>query len=213
MTYKCDVLFNLKDSEIDKAVVAFDSPLDATWPLDIINEALFHFYDNNDARPWIYSAEDNGLPVGYVVSERDDHLTDQDVLDAFYGMLQEKGLHDAENEQFTKPVPFSTAGEWDGVTVGICAYPQRYGAAFPVAAVNYAIWKILGQTTWNGSQLWVYPVRKNDDAFYSGLLIRSKMDDLEESFLVDDMMFKEVAEQNKKANEVNPWKSERFTIS
>ena len=114
--------------------------------------------------------------------------------------------------QFSQPEPFSCSGIWDGLTVGICAYPQRYGPKFPADAVSQTIWKLMGQSGWpETKQLWLYPVRKEDRPQMSGLLIQSKVDGIGDDTLVDDALFREIASQNEGSTHAT-FAPERLTV-
>lgn len=201
---QADLLFNIGDlyaPPIYQAIVALDQAYETCWPLDVINEALAISYGNNMALPWIYVVTDDGGTIGYLVMPRNDRLTDDELYAAFWGMLEEQGLADADQHRYNQDTPFSCQGDWDETAVGIVAYPTPYGAKFPAEPVNTAIKLLMGQSDWPSSNsLWLYPVRKSDIPLMRGLLISGKMDNLNETPQLDDVMFTRIRDLNHAPN-------------
>lgn len=194
-----DLLFNVGDvftPPISEGLAALDGPYAADWPLDALNEALKISYDCNQALPWIYVIVDGRGPVGYLVTPRDDRLTEADLEDAFWDILVDEGVA-AERGRFVADLPAVCQGQLDGVTVGVVAHISRYGPPVPTEALGVAIAKIMGQADWLSSAVvWLYPVRKLDHAELSGIWVASKVDDLAENPQMDDLMFERIRDLN-----------------
>lgn len=195
----CDLLFNVGDAytpPINEALVVLDMPYDADWPLDAINEGLKISYDYNLDLPWIYPILSyNDSPYGYVVMPRNDNI---DPDDEFWNFIHNEGHGDRYQRTFNCATPSVFPLEINGVTAGIVIHQAKYGPAIPTEPVNIAISQIMSQHDWLSSAVvWLYPVRKLDSTWTSGIWIATQVDDLGDSPQMDDLMFTRIRDLNK----------------
>lgn len=177
---QADLLYNAGPDTplVTQAAIAFDVECAESWPLDQLNAALAHCYgfsidDPAVGVPQIYPVLDGGRTVGFIVRPRNDTLTDEDLWDAFWGMLAAGGHADPDALTFAEPPPFFCPGGWDGVEVGIVAYPIPYGPPFPAEPVNEALWRLTRQANWPLADMQpaLAPVRRGTDALTFGLWV------------------------------------------
>jgi hypothetical protein len=184
---------------VQQAIIAFDSPLDAQWPLDEMNDALAAFYQSTLTLPWVTVIEDLSGPIGYVLLPRNDRRSDHE--DVFWTCLAEGELAHAGTKEFLVDLPRWHATPHDPDAgrdpCAAVAYVAPYGPALPVGPINDAIRLVMGQQDWPESgALYLYPVRRAADPFYSGLWLADRVDGMDDDSHIDDAMFTAIREQN-----------------
>lgn len=195
----CDLLFNVGDAytpPINEAIIALQEPYDADWPLDAINQGLKISYDYNMVLPWIHVVYDGDGVIGYIVMPRDNRIENSgELYERFWHILRLNQL--ADDYTFTCDLPAICQGDINGVTVGVVAHISKYGPAIPAGAIGTAISQIMSQTDWLSSAVvWLYPVRKLDSTWTSGIWIATQADDLADNPQMDDLMFTRIRDLN-----------------
>lgn len=192
-----DLMYSVADFEcIQQAVIAFQEPVDAQFPLDELNQALAAFYQATMTLPWIRSVRDLDGPIGYLITPRNDRLSERGAADMFWDTLAANELADAEACAFLQDQPLwgMVPGAEPTIALG---YIVPYGPELPLDAINDGIHTLMGQGNWseNGA-IYVYPVKKRSDPLYGGLWLADHVDNMDEDDYVDDAIFASIREQN-----------------
>lgn len=198
---QCDLMFSVSDFEcIQQAVIGFNSPVDAQWPLDELNGALADFYRSTMTLPWISIVEDLDGPIGYVIMGRNDRLSSSEKEEMFWSCLAEGNLAHAGTKEFLVDMPRWNATPYDPDTgrdaVAAVGYIAPYGPALPVGPINDAIRLLMGQSNWSeAGAIYLYPVRKKSEPFFSGLWLADRVDGIGDDSDVDDSIYRSIKEQ------------------
>lgn len=199
---QCDLMFSVNDFEcIQQAIIAFDQPVEAQWPLDDLNGALSDFYRSTLNLPWISVVNDLKGPVGYIITGRNDRRDRDELEEMFWTCLAEGNLAHAGTKEFLVDMP-----RWNATPhnpdagrepVAAVGYVAPYGPALPVGPVNDGIRLLMGQQNWPSSgAIYLYPVHKQADPHFSGLWLADSVDGIGDDSDVDDSIFKSIREQN-----------------
>jgi hypothetical protein len=209
-----DLMFSVGDLDcIQQAILAFDEPVEAEFPLDDLNAALGSYYQATLTLPWITTIRDMKGPIGYLLTPRNDRLSDREAAEMFWDTLQANDMANAEAGTFLvdQPCWANVPGAEPTVALG---YIVPYGPDLPVDAINFAIRTIMGQGNWpEDGAIYIYPVKKHDDPLYCGLWLADHVDNMAEDSFVDDAIFKSIREQNlvhKKRNP-DPYQRKRYS--
>lgn len=198
---KAELMFNVGEFVTEQALVAFDAPLDAQWPLDEINEALAAFYRSTMTLPTLSDIKDRKGSIGYLLAPRNDRADGIERSEMFWTCLAEGNLAHAGRHEFLADLPrwhhTPHEPELGRDPLAAVAYVAPYGPALPVEPINDAIRLLMGQTTWpEAGAIYLYPVRKGDSPLYSGLWLADCVHGFDDSPLLDDSMFTRIREQN-----------------
>lgn len=209
-----DLMFSVADFEYkQQAIIAFDEPVDAQFPLDDLNAALAAFYQATLVLPWITTIRDMKGPIGYLLTPRNDRVSDREAAEMFWDTLQANDMADADTGTFLVDQPCWAMVPGAAPTVAL-GYIVPYGPDLPVDAINYAIATLMGQSDWpEDGAIYIYPVKKANDPLYCGLWLADRVDNMDEDAYVDDAIFKQIREQNlvyKKSNP-DPYQRKRYS--
>lgn len=202
-----DLMFSINDAEfISQAVIVYNEKLDASWPIDDVNQALAAVYTGNPGLPWIYPVYDRVGVIGYQIMTRNERRTQDDIEELFWDTLDLNELAIVASKEFTVDTPCWGFTDELGEGMAAVGYIAPYGPPLPTGPINDGIKLLMGQTSWpsNGA-IYLYPVRKGGDPLLSGLWLADTVDGLDENDFVDDAMFNEIRDQNLVANKyANP---------
>lgn len=196
MMAQLDLMFSIADFElVTQAILAFETPVDATFPLDHLNEALAAFYNGTMDPPHIVTIRDLRGPIGYLITPRDDRRTEREASEAFWGALAANDLADAEASAFLVDQP--CWGAVPGTSTCAVGYVTPFGPALPTDAITDAIRLLMGQQNWPElAAVYLYPVRHEASPLYSGLWLADRIEGMDDDTLLDDAVFRAVREQN-----------------
>lgn len=192
-----DLMFSVGDFEcIQQAILAFEEPTEATFPLDEVNQALAAFYQATMTLPWLTTIRDLKGPIGYLLAPRNDRTSDREAAEMFWNTLQANDMGDPDTGTFLVDQPCWAMVPGAAPTVAV-GYITPFGPELPVDAINDAIKLLMGQSNWpEDGAIYLYPVKKANDAVYSGLWLADHVDNMDEDTYVDDAIFKSIREQN-----------------
>lgn len=193
-----EIMYSVADTEfISQAAIMYKEPVKATWPLDQMNAALAAMYTAQMELPWIYPVTDRHGVVGYMLMSYNERRSDEYIEHLFWDTLGLHGLVDISQKYFLVDTPCWAYTDKLGEPMAAVGYTAPYGPPLPLDPINDAIYNLMSQGTWPPNAcVYLYPIRKEGDPLFSGIWIAECIDGLEENELLDDVMFKEIREQN-----------------